>query len=877
MDFRVWSSGIDLWLGLQGLVAESNGDASQIAIGLAVISLTVSLLAVGLQNRRLNQEVTRRQRVEADLRASESHHRALIHALPDLIMRINREGFYLEFLASPDFPLLADRPSTWIGTHVNDRLPPALAKTRMDSIKEALDTQSIQVYEQDLSVNDAVQIEQVRVIPYSDDEVLMLVQDISDRKWAEERLLISEQRFRRAISMAPLPIMIHAEDGEVLHINGIWTELTGYTHQDIPTTRAWAERAYGADATDMLENVIAKKYSKKYSLETVQEEGVFTITTQTGGQRIWKFNSSPLEQLLDGRRVVISMAVDITQSHQVEMALRDSEERYRSIYNQAAVGFANGTLDGRFVDMNPRFCEMLGYSRDELLAKPVWAITHPEDRAETKMLAQRLFADGGTHFFHEKRYLHKDGSCFWSSTGVSIVRDASGNPKHMLAVIRDISDRIKVEEQLKHDAFHDQLTGLPNRSLLMERLELALKRTKRHPETQLAVLFLDLDNFKVINDSLGHQVGDELLLAISSRLELAIREIDLAARLGGDEFVVLLEEISDLTEAMMVTERILELLQSPVILAERELFPSVSIGIVTSFHKHHYKAVELLRDADTAMYCAKQSGRGQYRVFDPSMHLQAIQRLQIENNLRKALENKQFLIYYQPIVNLKTQEIEAFEALIRWQHPEQGLLTPDRFIGIAEEMGLILPIGEWVLQTVCQQLTTWQADFPEQSLVVNINLSTQQLDEALLLKLGEALDGYGAQKNCLVLEITESMLVKDVESTRDLLNRFRAKGVDIVIDDFGTGHSCLRYLHQLPVSALKIDRGFISPVEPELRNRVIAESIISLCKSLGLRAVAEGVETSEQRDWLREIGCDAGQGFYFAKPMSGEEVSQLLG
>ena len=657
MFLGLWLNFWGLWIGSQGLVATLIGDGNQLFLSLAVAGLAISLAAVSLQNYRLNQKAKHRQQAENSLRTSEAHYRALLNALPDLIMRINRAGIYLEFLASPDFLILGDEPSTWIGSYVGERLPSELAKKRLGAIQTALETQSTQIYEQDLSIDGSVQVEQVRVIPYSDDEVLMLVQDISDRKRADERLRVSEQRFRRAIATAPLPIMIHAEDGEVLHINSTWTHLTGYTQQDIPTTQAWAQLAYGDKASMMLENVI----TKKYELDGCHSEGDVEITTRDGRQRTWAFSSSVLEQLPDGRRVAISMAVDITQSHQAEMALRDSEERYRSIYQQAAVGLANTTLDGTFIDVNPRFCELLGYSREELMAKPIWAITHPDDRAETRSMAQRLFADEIAHFFYEKRYLRKDGSFFWSNTGVSVVRDVLGKPKHTLSVIRDISDRIKVQEQLKHDAFHDQLTGLPNRSLLMERLELALKRTKRHPETQLAVLFLDLDNFKVINDSLGHQIGDELLLAISTQLKLVIRETDLAARLGGDEFVVLLEDISDLTEAVMVAERILEVLQAPVTIAQRELFPSASIGIVTSTQKHHYRATDLLRDADVAMYWAKHSGRGQYQVFDPSMHLQAIQRLQIENSLRKALKYENFLVYYQPIVNLKTQEVEAFE------------------------------------------------------------------------------------------------------------------------------------------------------------------------------------------------------------------------
>ena len=699
-----------------------------------------------------------------------------------------------------------------------------------------------------------------------------LNQEVKRRQQIESYLRISEQRFRRAIAMAPFPIMLHADDGEVIHINSTWTQITGYTQQDIPTTQAWAALASGKSSSDVLHHTIASKDNWK----SVLDNGTVTIYTAQDKQRIWTFSSVTLDPLPDGRHIMITMAVDITQSRQTELALKDSEQRYRSIYNQAAVGLANGTLNGKFVDVNPRFCEMLGYSREELLAKSVDEITYSADRAQSNAILQSLFSDQTSYRFHENRYLRKDGSYFWCSIGMSLVRDIQGNPKHTLAVIRDISNRVKIEEQLKHDALHDELTGLPNRSLLMERLELALKRTKRHSETQLAVLFLDLDNFKLVNDSLGHLVGDKLLLAISTKLKLVIRETDLAARLGGDEFVVLLEEINDLAEAIMVAERILELFKSPVNIDNKELFPGVSIGIALSKHHHYCQASDLLRDADVAMYWAKHKGRGQYIVFDANMHLQAVQRLQIENNLRRALENEELLLFYQPIINLKTQKIEAFEALLQWQHPEVGLLMPDRFIDIANRIGLISSIEEWILRTVCQQLICWQTLFPKRSLGININFLDERLEESFLLRLERILAFCRPADNSLRLEFTESSLVQNFETAQSLLDRLRDMGVGIVIDDFGVGYSCLRYLHQLPVNAIKIDPSFIGATDLNEVNHVVSESIITLCKSLGLTTIAEDITMRQQLDWLTEIGCDAVQGEYFVGPISFREATRLL-
>ncbi|MGD1950986.1 MAG: putative bifunctional diguanylate cyclase/phosphodiesterase [Leptolyngbyaceae cyanobacterium] len=742
MNFQIWFDRMGGLLGVYGPISPVNWGINQIVLSVAVGGLLISLIVAASQNYQLNREIKRRQRLESHLRASEAHYRALLNVLPDLVMRIDRAGTYLEFLASPDFLLVGnDAPASWIGTQIGDNLPPQIANDRLKAIQKALDTQSVQGYEQDFSIVGIMQMEQVRVIPCGADEVLILVQDISDRKRAE-------------------------------------------------------------------------------------------------------------------------------------IALRDSEERYRAIYNQASVGLANGTADGRFVDVNPRFCEMLGYSREELLAQPIEKIIHPDDRAQTQTITQELFTDKTPYVFHEKRYLRKDGSFFWSNTGMSAVRDIQGNPKHTLAVIRDISDRIQAEEQLKHDAFHDKLTGLPNRSLLMERLELALKRTKRHPETQFAVLFLDVDNFKAVNDSLGHLVGDKLLLAIATQLKLVVRETDLAARLGGDEFIVLLEEISDLSEAVMVAERILEILQSPINITDQQLFPSASIGIVTSKKSQYHRATDLLQDADLAMYWAKRSGRGRYMVFDSNMHLQAVQRLQIENGLRQALENNEFLLYYQQIVNLKSQKIEAFEALLRWQHPDKGILPPEWFVEVAQEIELILPIDNWVLRTACQQLASWQTRFPGRSLGLSVNLLGQRLKEPLLNQLKDILATYDPEPNSFMLEITENMLVPDFETTCSWLNQVKETGVGIVIDEFGTGYSCLQYLHQLPVCALKVDQSFINMTEP--RNQVVAESIITLSKSLGLRAIAEGVHNQQQLQWLQTFGCDAVQGEFLAKPMTVEQATELL-
>jgi diguanylate cyclase (GGDEF)-like protein len=388
---------------------------------------------------------------------------------------------------------------------------------------------------------------------------------------------------------------------------------------------------------------------------------------------------------------------------------------------------------------------------------------------------------------------------------------------------------------------------------------------------------VDCDRFKIVNDSLGHSIGDQLLTAIADKFSAIVRDTDLIARLGGDEFVFLLEDIDSLNAVIQFAERLIAELRSPFSIEGQQIFISASIGIVLGTDEP-IQAETLIRNADIAMYRAKANGRASYAVFDPDMHTQVVQHLKLENDLRKALEKNEFTLLYQPIVSLKTSQIVGFETLLRWRHPSLGLLSPDRFIGIVEETELIYPLGEWILLTACQQIGQWQTQIPQaQNLRLSVNLSVKQLRHTVLIpQLQKVLASTGIKSESLTLEITESLLVENVEMTCGLLNQVQSMGVKISIDDFGTGYSSLSYLHQLPVDSLKIDRSFISPPEPSLRNQTIAESIIGLSNLLDLNAIAEGIETSQQLEWLRSLHCEYGQGYLFAKPMSPAEAERLL-
>jgi len=445
---------------------------------------------------------------------------------------------------------------------------------------------------------------------------------------------------------------------------------------------------------------------------------------------------------------------------------------------------------------------------------------------------------------------------------------------HLFA--EDITGRRGVEDQLRHEALHDPLTGLPNRHLFLEHLARALLRARERPDHLFAVLFLDLDRFKVINDSLGHQAGDRLLSVISARLRGALREEDTVARFGGDEFALLLPDIGEPRVATEVAERIQRAIAEPVNLDGYEVYTSASIGIALS-STDYGRPEHLLRNADVAMYRAKAAGTGRHETFDRAMHAHALLRLQQETDLRHALDRGEMRLVYQPIVALDTGYVEGFEALIRWDHPERGTVPAGEFVPLAEETGMILSIGRWVLEDACRSLREWQVAFPDRRVSVSVNLSVRQFEQPDLAEQVEgALRASGADPSGLRLEITESVLVQSRESTADTLARFRALGIEVHMDDFGTGYSSLALLHSLPLDSLKIDRSFVQRIGAEGDASAVVRTIVALAGSLRLSTIAEGVETPEQLHAVRELGCDAAQGYLFARPVEAAAARALL-
>ena len=529
---------------------------------------------------------------------------------------------------------------------------------------------------------------------------------------------------------------------------------------------------------------------------------------------------------------------------------------------------------------NEGFCRMTGYAPKEVIGKTPRILQGPKTARAELDRVRRCLSRGETFDGREIINYRKDGSEFVLEWHIVPLRDDTGQLKYWMASQRDVTERKALEEQLKHQAFHDSLTGLPNRALFMDRLEHTLARAKRR-EDSFAVLFLDLDRFKSINDSLGHEVGDELLVAVAERLQACLRPGDTAARLGGDEFLVLLEDIANASDATQIADRIAWELQVPFAVGGREVFITPSIGIALSTSGQS-RPEELLRDADAAMYRAKKKGYGRYRVFDPSMDTHAFARLELENDLRRALECEEFAIHYQPQVLLETERIFGVEALVSWEHPERGLVPPEEFVPLAEETGLINQIGMWVLERSCHQIKKWQERYPTMHgsalLGVGVNLSAKQIRQSdLAEKVAQVLRETELDPCCLTLEISERTAMEDAEYTIGKLRELKELGVKLALDDFGTGYCSLVYFEHSLLDVLKIDRLFIhrEREDPEECAEVIS-AMLDMTYSLGLAAIVEGVETAKQAARVQEMGGKMAQGFYFARPLPSKAAGALL-
>jgi diguanylate cyclase (GGDEF)-like protein/PAS domain S-box-containing protein len=575
-----------------------------------------------------------------------------------------------------------------------------------------------------------------------------------------------------------------------------------------------------------------------------------------------------------GREVTLALeSVALTE----ETHRRESEERFRALIQNSSDVVAIVEADGVTRYVSPVVERVLGYKPENGQGRNVFQppVLHPDDADRVRDTFVSISGSPGAEATVDFRLRHADGR--WvqvEATTKNLLTDPSIGG--IVVNYRDITERRTLEQRLRHQAFHDPLTELPNRALFLNRLGHALSRMDRTGKVA-AVLFLDLDNFKLVNDSLGHEVGDRLLVAVAKRLRECLRDEDTAARFGGDEFTILLEEVTDVRDAVRVADKITRALLAPFVLESREVFVTTSLGIVLATSGRE-RPTDLLRNADVALYRAKANGKATYEVFDTFMNLQALERLDLETDLRRAIEQRQFVIHYQPQLDLQTGIIVGWEALVRWMHPERGPIPPDEFLPVAEETGLIFQIGNLVLEEACRQAAEWHEQHPIIPLKMSVNISVRQLQrpDELVLEVARVLDETGLDPQSLVLEITESMLMGDAEHNVDALEKLKTLGIGIAVDDFGTGYSNLAYLKRFPVDFLKVDKAFVDGLEDNPEDSAIVKAIVDLAAAMGMQTVAEGIETTGQANRLRALECELGQGYYFSEPLSAEEADALL-
>jgi diguanylate cyclase (GGDEF)-like protein/PAS domain S-box-containing protein len=560
-----------------------------------------------------------------------------------------------------------------------------------------------------------------------------------------------------------------------------------------------------------------------------------------------------------------------------EAAGRASEARFRAMFTDAAVGIGICNTKGVLLEVNARFATMLGYTQDGLRGTEITSLFHPEDGPEMRSYFEQTVAGRRDHYQIERLFRKRDGSPLWTNVTVSLVRDDDGDPQYLVGMVEDITERHQLQEQLLYQANHDPLTGLANRALFTERLHAAFAAGGTG---RLALCYLDLDGFKVINDSLGHVIGDQLLVAVASRLDgLVSAEDRLVARIGGDEFVVLVERTNGVDEVVVLAEEILGCMTEPVRIGGHRLSVSASIGIVERAVAESTPA-EMMRDADITLHWAKTDGKSRWACYDKERNAKEIARFTLSATMPAALSHGEFYVDYQPLLRLCDGKLYGVEALVRWAHPEFGRLAPDRFIGLAEETGLIVPLGRWVLTEACDQAREWLDTFGMDAPLVSVNLAARQVAEAgLVADVRAILDGAGVPATCLQLELTESAIMGTSGEPLDALRELADLGVRIAIDDFGTGYSNLAYLRHLPVHALKIAGSFVEGLRDGAaasKDTRIVTALVQLAHTLELEVIAEGVETAAQVDLLRQIGCDSAQGWLFAKPGPPEEIERWL-
>jgi diguanylate cyclase (GGDEF)-like protein/PAS domain S-box-containing protein len=691
--------------------------------------------------------------------------------------------------------------------------------------------------------------------------------DVSARRQAEEALRESEERFRATFQQAAVGLAHVALDGHWLRVNSKLCEIVGYTQEEMLNLR-FQDVTYPEDLERNLDlqRLLLAGRIENYAMEKrfLRKDGSVGWTALT--QSLVRTNTGE-------PKYFISVVEDISARKRTEASLLLAQRALESSSNGIII--TDCLLpDNPIVYVNPAFERITGYSEAEALGQNC-RFLQGNNRDQTGASVLRHAVENFSEVRVTLRNYRKDGKPFWNELFVAPVHDESGVTTHFVGIQNDISEQKRAEKNLLHLATHDALTGLPNRSLLQDRISQAIGLAQR-AQREMAVLFLDLDRFKNINDSLGHAAGDALISTVASRLRGAVRMVDTVARVGGDEFVIVLTDVTRKSDITLVLNNLTEAITQPVLVEGHELSVTASIGIST-YPYDGFNVSSLLKNADTAMYRAKEAGRNGFRFYAHDMNADAVDRLRLENDLRSAIKKgDELILHYQPQMEAESGRIVAAEALLRWHHPRHGLIAPADFIPMAEETGLIVPIGEWVLRQVCAQLRSWiEAGHP--TLVIAVNLSPRQFHQPDIVEMiASALHDYDLPPHLLELEITESSLMRNPEDAAVLLGALSEMGFRLSIDDFGTGYSSLGYLKRFPLNALKIDRSFVADIESSQDSASIAAAVIALAHSLGLKVVAEGVELDTQMDYLRNLKCDLVQGYLLGRPMPADNLMNYL-
>lgn len=817
-------------------------------------------------------DITDRRRAEQALQQSEERYRTLVDHSQDGVF-VSHKGEY-RFVNQTYADMLGYSPDDMIGQpFMNFIAPEDRALTERLWEQRRAGHWETDAYEIHLLQRDGERLlASVRAGPIQFEGELAsigTVRDITEERRKEQALAEVEARYREIFEQSVVGIYQSTPEGHFIAANQAMADIFGY-----------ASPRELIESLPNIRELYAQPAERARYLADLNEQGTisgleFRIRRRDGETR-WVSQSSRVVRDAEGRiQYYEGTLQDIQARKDAEAARYKSEELYRTLVEHSQVGvFINE--GGHYTYVNRAFAEMLGYTEDELTGAHYSAVFAPEEVAAADERFHRRLRGEPVDNNYESELLHKDGKTRVVVTQSIGVIEAGGK-RLMTGTVRDITAQKRVERQLRHNATHDPLTGLPNRTLFVARLRRAIERTHQTGNADWAVLFLDLDGFKVINDSLGHATGDEMLVELGRRLERCLRPQDTIARHGGDEFTVLMEGIAGMGEVVDLAERMLGELRGMLRLGEHEVFTSASIGIAPG-ETYYTSTDEPLRDADIAMYRAKAAGKSGHVIFDTQMHAVAKARLELETDLRLALEREEFRVYYQPIVDLASDSLIGFEALLRWQHPRWGLIGPGRFLRIAEETGLILPLGWWVLDVVCRQLNEWRRSLDSVGeLGVSINISDIQfahhsLPDRVAAKLAE----YNVPPRCLRLEITERVFMDNPGQAETVVERLRHLGTPLYVDDFGTGYSSLSYLRDLPFDTLKIDRSFIVDIHRNDSHLSIVRTIVQLARDLGMHIVAEGIELAGQAEALRAIGCPQAQGNFFSGAVDAETATGLL-